>query len=73
MLEAEHFTMVASSGGRLELVAIAYRDDSKAPQAIWHATQSPPPDNDQFGRWSDWRSLGTPDSQLAIGTRPAVG
>jgi hypothetical protein len=72
MLEAEHFSMVASSGGRLELVAIAYRD-SKAPEAIWHATQSPAPDDDHFGRWSDWRSLGKPDSQLAIGTRPAVG
>jgi hypothetical protein len=73
MLEAERFTMVASTGGRLELVAIAYLD-SKAPKAIWHATQTPQHGEGQWwGTWTSWRSLGSPDGQLVSDTEPAVG
>ena len=73
MLEAEHFTMVPNSEGRLELVAVAYRD-STSPEAIWHATQTPVGgDIAWFGKWSQWRSLGKPGGQLVSGIRPAVG
>jgi hypothetical protein len=72
MLEAERFTMVASTGGRLELVAIAQRN-SKSPEAIWHATETPQNgDRAWWSTWTNWRSLGSPEGQLKANTEPAA-
>jgi hypothetical protein len=75
MLEAERFTMVASKGGRLELVAIASLDirTLESPVAIWHATETPQGgDSVWWANWTDWQSLGKPEGQLKSNMEPAA-